>query len=142
VTQTSESRTTPMKISKEARRTSRQLFRTCMADGKLDDSRVRTVVSTVASSKPRGYIGMLDAFARLVAHEVDRQRALVESASALTPATQSDLQASLSKKYDRQLTLDFSVNPELLGGIRVKVGSDVWDGSVKARLEALKASLS
>lgn len=131
-----------MKISKEARRTSRQLFRVCMADGKLDDSRVRTVVSTVASSKPRGYIGMLDAFARLVAHEVDRQRALVESASALTPATQSDLQASLSKKYDRQLTLDFSVNPELLGGIRVKVGSDVWDGSVKARLEALKASLS
>ena len=131
-----------MKISKEARRTSRQLFRACMADGKLDDSRVRTVVSTVASSKPRGYIGMLDAFARLVAHEVDRQRALVESASALTPATQSDLQASLSKKYDRQLTLDFSVNPELLGGIRVKVGSDVWDGSVKARLEALKASLS
>lgn len=131
-----------MKISKEARRTSRQLFRACMADGKLDDSRVRTVVSTVASSKPRGYIGMLDAFARLVAHEVDRQRALVESASALTPATQSDLQASLSKKYDRQLTLDFHVNPELLGGIRVKVGSDVWDGSVKARLEALKASLS
>lgn len=131
-----------MKISKEARRTSRQLFRVCMADGKLDESRVRTVVSTVAQNKPRGYIGMLDAFARLVAHEVDRQRALVESATALTPATQSDLQASLSKKYDRQLTLDFSVNPELLGGIRVKVGSDVWDGSVKARLEALKASLS
>ena len=76
-----------MKISKEARRTSRQLFRACMVDGKLDESRVRTVVSGVASSKPRGYIGMLDAFARLVANEVSRQRALVESASALTPAT-------------------------------------------------------
>jgi F-type H+-transporting ATPase subunit delta len=131
-----------MKISKEARRTSRQLFRACMVDGKLDESRVRTVVSGVASSKPRGYIGMLDAFARLVANEVSRQRALVESASALTPATQSELQASLSKKYGRQLTLDFSVNPELLGGIRVKVGSDVWDGSVKARLEGLAASLA
>ena len=131
-----------MKISKEARRTSRQLFRACMVDGKLDESRVRTVVSGVASSKPRGYIGMLDAFARLVANEVSRQRALVESASLLTPATQSELQASLSKKYGRQLTLDFSVNPELLGGIRVKVGSDVWDGSVKARLEGLAASLA
>jgi F-type H+-transporting ATPase subunit delta len=131
-----------MKISKEARRTSRQLFRACMVDGKLDESRVRTVVNGVASSKPRGYIGMLDAFARLVANEVSRQRALVESASALTPATQSELQASLSKKYGRQLTLDFSVNPELLGGIRVKVGSDVWDGSVKARLEGLAASLA
>lgn len=131
-----------MKISKEARRTSRQLFRACMVDGKLDESRVRTVVSGVASSKPRGYIGMLDAFARLVANEVSRQRALVESASALSSATQSELQASLSKKYGRQLTLDFSVNPELLGGIRVKVGSDVWDGSVKARLEGLAASLA
>ena len=131
-----------MKISKEARRTSRQLFRACMVDGKLDESRVRTVVNGVASSKPRGYIGMLDAFSRLVANEVSRQRALVESASALTPATQSELQASLSKKYGRQLTLDFSVNPELLGGIRVKVGSDVWDGSVKARLEGLAASLA
>lgn len=131
-----------MKISKEARRTSRQLFRVCMVDGKLDESRVRTVVSGVAGSKPRGYIGMLDAFARLVANEVSRQRALVESASALTPATQTELQASLSKKYGRQLTLDFSVNPELLGGIRVKVGSDVWDGSVKARLEGLAASLA
>ncbi|MBK8094681.1 MAG: ATP synthase F1 subunit delta [Verrucomicrobiaceae bacterium] len=131
-----------MKISKEARRTSRQLFRACMVEGKLDESRVRTVVSGIASSKPRGYIGMLDAFSRLVANEVDRQRAQVESASALAPATQSELQASLSKKYGRQLTLDFSVNPELLGGIRVKVGSDVWDGSVKARLEGLANSLA
>ena len=131
-----------MKISKEARRTSRQLFRVCMVDGKLDESRVRTVVAGIASSKPRGYIGMLDAFSRLIANEVSRQRALVESASALAPATQTELQASLSKKYGRQLTLDFSVNPELLGGIRVKVGSDVWDGSVKARLEGLAASLA
>jgi len=131
-----------MKITKEARRTSRQLFRACMADGKLDESRVRIVVSSVAKSKPRGFITILDAFARLVSNEVDRQRAAVESASALTPATQSELQASLSKKYGRPLSLEFSVNPELLGGIRVKVGSDVWDGSVKARLEALKASLS
>ncbi|MDI1314765.1 ATP synthase F1 subunit delta [Prosthecobacter sp.] len=131
-----------MKITKEARRTSRQLFRACITDGKLDESRVRTVVSTVAKNKPRSYIGILDGFARLVANEVDRQLAIVESASALSPATQTELQASLSKKYGRPLTLKFSVNPELLGGIRVKVGSDVWDGSVKARLKALSESLS
>ncbi|WP_395752161.1 ATP synthase F1 subunit delta [Prosthecobacter sp.] len=131
-----------MKITKEARRTSRQLFRACIANGKLDDSNVRTVVNTVAKNKPRGYIGILDAFTRLVANEVDRQRALVESATALTPANQTELQSSLSKKYGRPLTLEFKVNPELLGGIRVKVGSDVWDGSVKARLKALSDSLS
>lgn len=131
-----------MKISKEARRTSRQLFRTCVVDGKLDESRVRNVVNTVAKSKPRGYIAILDAFARLVGHEVDRQRAVVESATALTPSIQSDLQANLAKKYGRSLSLEFQVKPELLGGIRIKVGSDVWDGSVKARLEALSQSLA
>lgn len=131
-----------MKISKEARRSSRQLFRACLVDGKLDETRVRKAVSSVAQSKPRGFMGILDAFARLVANEVDRQRALVESASALTPATQSDLQVSLSKKYGRTLNLEFQVKPELLGGIRIKVGSDVWDGSVKARLDGLAASLA
>jgi F-type H+-transporting ATPase subunit delta len=131
-----------MKITKEARRTSRQLFRVCLADGKLDESRVRTVVSSVATKKPRGYISILDAFARLISNEVDRQRASVDSATALPPATQAELQTSLSKKYGRPLTLEFHVNPELLGGIRVKVGSDVWDGSVKARLNALSESLS
>ncbi len=131
-----------MKISKEARRTSRQLFRICIADGKLDESRVRTVVNGVASSKPHGYLGILDSFSRLVANEINGQRALVESATQLTPSIAVDLQISLSKKYGRTLNLEFNVNPELLGGIRVKVGSDVWDGSVKARLEALKNSLS
>jgi len=131
-----------MKISKEARRTSRQLFRICTADGKLDEGRVRTVVNGVASSKPHGYLGILDSFSRLVANEINGQRALVESATQLTPSIAVDLQISLSKKYGRTLNLEFNVNPELLGGIRVKVGSDVWDGSVKARLEALKNSLS
>ena len=131
-----------MKISKEARRTSRQLFRICIADGKLDEARVRTVVNGVARSKPHGYLGILDSFSRLVSNELNKQLALVESATALTPAIASDLQSSLSKKYGRELTLQFSVVPELLGGIRVKVGSDVWDGSVKARLESLKNSLS
>lgn len=124
-----------MKISKEARRTSRQLFRICIAEGKLDESRVRTVVNGVASSKPHGYLGILDSFSRLVANEINKQLAVVESATQLTPAIASDLQSSLSKKYGRQLTLEFKIIPELLGGIRVKVGSDVWDGSVKARLD-------
>lgn len=131
-----------MKISKEARRTSRQLFRACMAEGRLDESRVRLVVGQIATSKPRGYIAILDAFQNLVKAELDNQRALVESATQLPPDLQNSLKTSLSQKYGRELALVFQVRPELLGGIKVKVGSDVWDGSVKARLEALQSSLS
>jgi F-type H+-transporting ATPase subunit delta len=131
-----------MKISKEARRSSRQLFRACLVDGKLDEARVRLVVSKVAAGKPRGYIAILSNLQRLVSYEVARSSAQVESATELDAATRTDLQASLARKYGRPITLSFQTNPELLGGIRVKVGSDVWDGTVKARLEALKAQLA
>ncbi len=131
-----------MKISKEARRVSRSLFRACMVDGKLDDQRVRLAVSKVAAAKPRGSIGILENFKNLVANELNRSVAVVESASELDAATKSQLQAGLNAKYGRPLSLTFEVNPELLGGLRVKVGADVWDGSVKARLAALQAALA
>ncbi len=131
-----------MKISKEARRSSRQLFKACLVNGKLDDARVRDVVTKVSQAKPRSYMGILNSFSSLVRAELERQSAIVESATPLTADLQSSLKTSLSQKYGRELTLQFQTRPELLGGIRVKVGSDVWDGSVKARLEALQASLS
>ena len=131
-----------MKISKEARRASRQLFRACLVDGRLDESRVRSVVSKVATSKPRSYIGILDAFSRQVAAEITRQSAQVDSATELTPEMQAQLKSGLEAKCGRALDLHFNVAPELLGGIRVKVGSDVWDGSVKARLQSLKDQLA
>lgn len=131
-----------MKISKEARRTSRQLFRACFADGKLDEARARSVVALVTEKKPRGYIGILENFARLLRGEFERQNAVVESATPISDDMRFQLKAGLAKKYGRELALQFQVVPELLGGIRVKVGSDVWDGSVKARLEALKNQLA
>jgi F-type H+-transporting ATPase subunit delta len=131
-----------MKASKESRRTARQLFRLCLVNGRLDEARVRSIVQKVIADKPRGYVAILDAFTNQVRTEVENQRAMVESATPLDSAMQANLKASLSKKYNRDLSLEFNVKPELLGGIRVKVGSDVWDGTVKARLEALKAQLA
>jgi F-type H+-transporting ATPase subunit delta len=131
-----------MKISKDARRTARQLFRLCLVNGKLDETRVRAIVQKVAADKPRGYVAILESFVAQVRAEIESQRALVESATALDAMLQANLKTSLSKKYGRELNLEFQVKPELLGGIRVKVGSDVWDGTVKARLEALKAQLA
>jgi F-type H+-transporting ATPase subunit delta len=131
-----------MKISKEARRVSRSLYRACLVDGKLDESRVRLVVSKLTAARPRGVLGILHNLRNLVATELDRSVAIVESAIELDASARSQLQTGLSSKYGRPLALEFKTTPELLGGIRVKVGSDVWDGSVKARLEALKNALA
>jgi F-type H+-transporting ATPase subunit delta len=46
----------------------------------------------------------------------------------------------LSRIYGQGLNISFAQNPALLGGLRIKVGSDVYDGSVEARLQSLAES--
>ena len=55
-----------MKISKQAQRDARQLFRSCQVNGLLDENRVRTTVTLLAEKKPRGYLEVLSRLHRLV----------------------------------------------------------------------------
>jgi F-type H+-transporting ATPase subunit delta len=129
-----------MKISKQSRRDAKELFRSSIVNGVLDENRVRLVVSKVAEAKPRGFIGILTHFHRLVKLEVERRTAKVESAVPLSPEVQADVANKLGKIYGQGLNISFAQNPALLGGLRIKVGSDVYDGSVQARLENLVES--
>src|SRR5215475_14509419 len=129
-----------MKVSKQARRDAKELFRSSIVNGVLDENRVREVVSKVAQAKPRGYVEILSHFQRLVKLEVERRTARVESAAPLSPEVQAEVKNKLSNLYGQGLNISFSQNPALLGGLRIKVGSDVYDGSVQARLESLAES--
>jgi len=131
-----------MKISKDANRAARQLFRACQASGRLHPSRVKTVVKRVAETKPRGYLSILTAFQRLVSLEVQKRRAIVESATRLSPALLQQVRTELQQKYGDDLEFEFIENPALLGGLRVQVGSHVWDGSVRAKIENLGSKLA
>jgi len=127
-----------MRISKQTRRDAKQLFRICLVNSLLDENRVRQAVQRVVAAKPRGYLAILSHFERLVKIELARRTAKVETAAPLTPDLQANVQASLSRAYGPGLNISFAQNPELIGGLRIKVGSDVYDGSVKARLTALE----
>lgn len=129
-----------MKISKLARREAKALFRTCEVDGRLDESRVREAVRVMTEQKPRSWLPILSHFQRLVKLEVDRCTAHVESAAALDAGQQADLKARVERLYGAGLTFQFQENPALLGGLRVRVGSDVYDGSIESRLVALEQS--
>lgn len=128
-----------MKISKDALRSARQLFRACFdVNGRLHASRVKRVIQRVGESKPRNYQAILTAFQRLIRLEVEKRTASVESVDQLSTEMREQLRRDLQKKYGEDLTLDFFINTELIGGLRVKVGSQVWDGSVRAKLQALR----
>jgi F-type H+-transporting ATPase subunit delta len=126
-----------MKTSKQARREAKELFRACLMQGRLDENRVRGAVQRVIEVKPRGYVAMLEHFQRLIQLEADRRKALVESAVPLSPELQNRLTQNLAQQYGAGLNLGFNVNPALIGGVRVRVGSDILDGSIQGRLEAL-----
>jgi len=129
-----------MKVTKQARVEARRLFRECAVNGKLDEARVREVVRLVADGKPRGYLGILIQFQKLVKLEDARRTATIESAAALPADYQSKVQADLVKVYGDGLIFQYKQNPALLGGLRIKVGGDVYDGSVEGRLAALVES--
>jgi len=126
-----------MKITKQARRDAKQLFRSTFTNGVMDEAKVRAMVRKVVEMKPRRYVAILEHLKRLVKLEQDRRAAQVESAVALTPEQQSGVANNLEKIYGRGLNLSFGVNPALVGGLRVRVSSDVYDGSVAARLRSL-----
>ena len=129
-----------MKISKQAQREARQLFRSCQANGLLDENRVRQAVSLLVSKKPRGYVGILSRLQRLVKLDLEQHAASVESATPLAADLQADVTNRINKIYGTGLDISFSQNPALIGGLRIQVGSDLYDGSVKTRLEQLEQS--
>ena len=130
-----------MKINKEIRQVSRQLLRASFSDGQLDRGKIGSLVDSHISKKPRHYIAILENFKRLLRLEVEKRSARVESASELAPETSARLLENLKRKYGQDLTAEFAVNPEVLGGMRIRVGSDVWDGTVRNRLQRLQQQL-
>ena len=67
--------------------------------------------------------------------------ATVYSAFALDDAALADLAATLEKRFHKKLNLKVELQPELIGGVRVVVGDEVLDTSIKARLEQMKVAL-
>ena len=131
---------TEMKISKQAQRDARQLFRTCQVNGLLDETRVRTTLSLLAEKKPRGYVEILTRLHRLVKLDVELHAAVIESATPLTPEAQAQVKSRLNGILGAGLSYAFGENPALIGGLRIRVGSDLYDGSVKTRLDKLAQS--
>lgn len=127
-----------MKINKEIRQRSRELLRASFVNGVIDRSRVKSIIEAIIKEKPRNYIQLLQTYQRLLRLEFEKKRVTIESATGLEESVSREILAELEKKYGPGLTTDFMVNPSLLGGVRIRVGSDVWDSSVRSRLDRLR----
>ena len=71
----------------------------------------------------------------------DQHTAVVVSAAPLNPDVRDDVRAALARRYGPGVEASFAEDAALIGGMRVRVGSDVYDDSVRARLAAIEARL-
>jgi F-type H+-transporting ATPase subunit delta len=130
-----------MKIKKEIRQLSREMLRASFTDGQLDPGKIASLVQSLITKRPRHLMDVLQYYKRLLRLEIEKRHARIESAIQLTPQAAFDIGARLKRKYGEDLTTEFVVDPTLLGGVRVRVGSDVWDGTLRNRLERLRQQL-
>lgn len=131
-----------MKLSKDVRKKTKALLRGSFTDGRLDEQKVRGLIEQIAAAKPRRYLDILKNYHRLIRLEVEKHHAVIESATALDPDTSNRVVGDLKNKYGHDLTAAFKINPTLLGGLRIRIGSDLWDGSVQGRLDRLEQELA
>src|SRR2546421_3737678 len=134
-------RTNTMQVKKDVRQIAREMLRASFTDGQLDRGRVASVVDSILAKKPRNYLKILEYYKRLLRLEAEKRHARIETTTALETQIASQISLNLARRYGTDLTTEFVVNPALLGGMRIRVGSDVWDSSVRNRLERLQQQL-
>ena len=131
-----------MKIKKEVRRSGKQLFRACFVDDQFDQKKALSLVQLVIAAKPRHHVAILTYFGRLVRLEIEKRTATINTSKALDKRIEEEVRGEIKKRYPQVLRMQFQVDTGLLGGMRIRVGSDVWDGTVRGRLDELKNALS
>ena len=128
-----------MKLSRESRRQAKALFEMAFVNGRLDNTRLLQIADELLSRKPRHYVQMLKFITRLARLESARHHAIVESATDLAEPVRAGIISNLTSRFG-EITTSFRTNPALLGGLRVQLRSNVWDGSVRSRLESITLS--
>ncbi len=126
-----------MKVTKTANSTARRIFRLCQSGGRLDEAKLSAAIRQFAQDQPRGFRGVLQALKRLIRIEAERRRVIVESAEELDQASRDRIVSGIAVKYGVGLSFEFRTNPALLGGLKIRVGDDVFDGTVQGRLDRL-----
>jgi F-type H+-transporting ATPase subunit delta len=128
-----------MKTRRQVMRDARRLWRMCLVNGTVDERRTRTMLGVAISSNRRGSAAVLAQVLRLL--KLDRARHVAEVASAvpLDARTRGAIEKMLAHHHDRRIAATFVVDPLLIGGLRITVGSEVCDGTVLAALTALEA---
>lgn len=130
-----------MRGDKKTKALAKQLFKLSLVNGAISPEQVAGVLGYIEKTAPRHALALLKLYHRAIATEFAKSRALVEHAGPVTDATLKSIEAAMTRKYARPVTATAQPNPKLLAGLRVRVGSDVYESSVSGQLAALSSAV-
>lgn len=104
---------------------------------------LRNFVAIVVRKRRSNLFGQIRAaFEKVLDERMGVLEAKVASASPMSDASQQALEAQLSRLTGKKVRATYSVDPDLLGGVTARIGSTVYDGSVRGQLESLRRKLT
>lgn len=130
-----------MKVSKASKEFATRVFRLCTENGSLNENKLSDSIKFLSKKRPSDYRGILTALKSLVRLDVEKRTVHVESAQDISQTDSKRIQDSIIKKHGKGLVFSFITKPELIGGLKVRVGSQVYDSSVLAKINRLSNSL-
>jgi F-type H+-transporting ATPase subunit delta len=126
-----------MAANKQTKLLAKQLFKLSFVNGQLSAEQVAGVLGYIEKSAPRHPLTLLKLYHRAIATEYAKSRAIVEHAGPISEPTLRLIEAAMTKKYTRPVTASARPNPALLAGLRVRVGSDLYESTVAGQLATL-----
>jgi F-type H+-transporting ATPase subunit delta len=130
-----------MAADKKTKLLAKQLFKLSLADGAVSPERVAGVLGYIEKVQPRHPLALLKVYQRYIVNELAKSRALVEHSGPVAAATLGLIERAMTQRYQRPVAAIAQANPRLLAGLRVRVGSDVYEASVAGQLAALSSSV-
>jgi F-type H+-transporting ATPase subunit delta len=127
-----------MSLDKKSRQLARSLFKLSLEDGRVSESRVSEILAWVDRERPHQSVVLLREFLRLVTNEINLSVARVEHAGDFSADALGRLAETFSQRYGRPIEATATVNRNLIAGLRVQIGCDVYENSVAAQLAALE----
>jgi len=126
-----------MAADKQTKLLAKQLFKLSLVNGVVSPEQVAGVLGWVEKYSPHRPVALLKAYQHRIALELAKSRAEVEHAGPVSDATLKQIEAAMTRRYARPVTASAKPNAKLLAGLRVRVGSDIYESSVAGQLATL-----
>ncbi len=126
-----------MAANKQTKLLAKRLFKLSFANGQLSAEQVAGVLGYIEKTAPHHPLALLKLYHRAVATEFAKSRAIVEHAGPINETALKSIEDAMTRRYRRPVTASALPNPKLLAGLRVRVGSDLYESTVAGQLTTL-----